>query len=209
LCSEGRTNPLDILRAIVPTHPADVVPPLGLVQLCRSGALDPELAALLWLLREGGLPALVIGPVGEESVPVVAEALEAIEAIGAPAPADGTAATAPVRTLRAASLQEAFDVLAADPFHLTDDAIRSLGLVVVVQDGRVVAAHYLRPVERDREGHLQRRPPAVLATWEESTHRFEHFAWAVTPELAVRVNRTQAELEEQTSERARQLAATA
>jgi hypothetical protein len=174
-------------------------PPAGLVALLRSDALDAELGALLWLLREGGLPALVIGPVGEASLSAVAEALEEM--------AGAAATAAPVRTLRAESLLDAFDILAADPFHLTDDAIRGLGLVLVVRDSRVAAAHYLRPVERDREGHLQHRPPAVLATWEESTDRFEHFAWAVTPELAVRVNRTQAELEEESTERAGRLRA--
>jgi hypothetical protein len=180
------------------------VPPRGLVGLVRSNAVDAPLGALLWLMREGGVPALVIGPVGEESVAVVADAVEQV----APSDSrDDVPARATVRTLRAASLQEAFDILAADPFHLSDDAIRSLGMVLVVLDGRVTAAHYLRPVERDREGHLQHRPPAVLATWEGHERQFEHFSWAVTPELAVRVNRTQADLEEQTAKRARQLAA--
>jgi hypothetical protein len=101
----------------------------------------------------------------------------------------------------AASLEELFRVLAAPPHRLSDDAVRSLGVVLVVRDGasgdrpRVVAAHYLRPVERDGHGHLQRRPPAVLATWDAEADAFEHFAWGVTPELASRVGRTQAELE--------------
>src|SRR3954454_17095501 len=187
----------------MPGDPQTTEPPSGLVELIRSNAVDAELAAMLWTLRDGGLPALVIGPVGEASGPVVADAVEGI----ARAKGEAEFPAAPVRTLRAESLLDAFDVLAADPFQLTDDAIRSLGLVLVVRDGRVAAAHYLRPVERDREGHLQRRPPAVLATWEESTGRFEHSAWAVTPELALRVNRTQAELEEATVARAKQLSA--
>src|SRR4051812_13572354 len=181
----------------MPNDDAAHTPPVGLIELVRSQAVDAELGALIWLLREGNVPALVIGPVGEDSVPVVADALEGT-VVGA---------AAPVRTLRAESLLDAFDILAADPFHFTDDAIRGLGMVFVVRDGRVAAAHYLRPVERDREGHLQRRPPAVLATWDESIGRFEHFAWAVTPELALRVNRTQADLEEATVARAKQLSA--
>ena len=47
---------------------------------------------------------------------------------------------------------------------LTEDELRALGLVVVLgADDRIHAAHLLRPVERDGAGHLQRRPPAVLA----------------------------------------------
>jgi hypothetical protein len=69
-----------------------------------------------------------------------------------------------------------------------------------------VAAHYLRPVERDGHGHLQRRPPAVLATWDAKHADFEHFAWGVTPELASRVGRTQADFERRQAGRARFLA---
>src|SRR4051794_5897340 len=118
----------------MPSDDADHAAPRALAELVRSQAVDAELGALIWLLREGHVPALVIGPVGEESVPVVADALEGIVA--------GAADPSPVRTLRAESLLEAFEILAADPFNLTDDAIRGLGMVVVVRDGRVAAAHY-------------------------------------------------------------------
>ena len=67
---------------------------------------------------------------------------------------------------------------------------------------RVVAAHYLRPTERDGGGHLQRRPPAVLATWDAGPDAFEHYAWGVTPELGDRVGRAQADLEERQRDRA-------
>ena len=50
--------------------------------------------------------------------------------------------------------------LEADPSHLPDDAVRRLGTVLVLSSRppgpRVVAAHYLRPTERDGGGHLQR-----------------------------------------------------
>ena len=46
--------------------------------------------------------------------------------------------------------------------EITDDA-RDLGIVLVVVDGRLQVAHYVRPVERDAAGHLQHRPPAVLS----------------------------------------------
>ncbi|MEZ4598033.1 MAG: hypothetical protein R3C32_15195 [Chloroflexota bacterium] len=63
---------------------------------------------------------------------------------------------------------------------------------VIVERVRVTAAHYLRPIERDVGGHIQRRPPAVLATWDPTADAFDHFAWGVTGELADRVDRSQA-----------------
>ena len=41
----------------------------------------------------------------------------------------------------------------------------------VAARARVVAAHYVRPVARDPHGHVQRLPPAVLATWNPATER--------------------------------------
>jgi flagellar protein FlaI len=95
-------------------------------------------------------------------------------------------------TIHADSLEEMFDALRARPVRVTDDELSHLGVVLIlrVMDGgrrRVVAAHYVRPIARDTHGHLQRLGPAVLATWDEATDRFEHFGWGVTPELALRV----------------------
>jgi hypothetical protein len=108
--------------------------------------------------------------------------------------------------LAAPDLQGVFDRLRADPASLPDDAIRRLGLVLVVDETvrgtRVRAAHYMRPTERDGQGHLQRRPPAVLATWDEATDGFEHYAWGIMPELADRVDRSQADLEQRQLDRA-------
>jgi len=78
---------------------------------------------------------------------------------------------------------------AIEALPTADDEQRALGLVVVVGGGRAAAVHYIRPVERDREGHLQRRPPAVLSTWDDARGTVEHFAWAMTPELAARIMR--------------------
>jgi hypothetical protein len=181
------------------------IPP-ALLELVSGSVIDAELGALLWTLLERGVPALVIGGSDEGSLSSIADAVETLAVRPASREQDATRGPdRPVRTLRATSLQDAFGILADDPFHLTDDAVRSLGVVLVVRDERVVAAHYLRPVERDREGHLQRRPPAVLATWDEASARFEHFAWAVTPELAFRSGMTQAELEELVASRRKRL----
>lgn len=117
----------------------------------------------------------------------------------------------PAVILQASSLRAAMDLLSAPPDGLPDDAVRRLGVVLVVDappgaHPRVVAAHYLRPIERDGQGHVQRRPPAVLATWDPATDLFEHFAWGITPELADRVDRSQADLEQRQSARAVSLA---
>jgi hypothetical protein len=105
-------------------------------------------------------------------------------------------------TIHADSLEEVLGALHAPPVALTDDELTRLGVVLVlraltpspgdVADGlvrRVVAAHYVRPLARDVHGHTQRLGPAVLASWDPTRDRFEHFAWGVIPELAARVGR--------------------
>ncbi len=71
---------------------------------------------------------------------------------------------------------------------------------------RVVACHYVRPVERDVAGHLQRRPPAILATWDREHDEFEHFEWGITAELAMRVGMSRDEFEHEHVARSRLVA---
>jgi len=59
----------------------------------------------------------------------------------------------------------------------------------------VTATHLLRPPLRDGHGHVQRQGPAVLTTWDPAIGRFEHFSWAVLPELAVLIERRAGDLE--------------
>jgi hypothetical protein len=98
-------------------------------------------------------------------------------------------------TIRATSLEEVLARLRAAPFRLTEDELSRLGLVLVLGERpttslpRVVAAHYVRPVALDMHGHVQKLGPAVLATWDGRSERFEHFGWGVTPELAMRTGR--------------------
>lgn len=110
-------------------------------------------------------------------------------------------------TMHADSLRELFGELMAQPVELSEDEIRRLGVVLFLRRlptdaRRVVAAHYLRPVERDAEGHLQHRPPIVLATWDPTRDEFDHFAWGAAPELALRVGRAPAEFEREHALRA-------
>ncbi len=103
-------------------------------------------------------------------------------------------------TIHSDELEEVFDELRRPPVGADDDELARLGLVLILRrvgDGprRVVAAHYIRPTARDEHGHVQRLGPAVLATWDATQDRFEHFGWGVTPELAMRVGRKPGDFE--------------
>jgi flagellar protein FlaI len=103
-------------------------------------------------------------------------------------------------TIHGDALDDVFEQLRRPPVSLGDDELSRLGVVLILRpvgDGlrRVVAAHYVRPTARDEHGHVQRLGPAVLATWDPDLDRFEHFAWGVTPELALRVGRRPGDFE--------------
>jgi hypothetical protein len=93
-----------------------------------------------------------------------------------------------------------------------EDERSRLGVVLVMAPAlkpagpRVAAAHYLRPVALDTHGHVQRLPPAALATWNGSTDRWDHFAWGVMDELAGRVGMAPRDLEREQARRAALLA---
>ena len=166
-------------------------------QITALGELDPGLAALLWLLAEHGLPLTVASPDR-----AAAERMRG--AIVAAAGTGRSARLAPAGgVMLADSLEGVLRLLGGDA--VLNDATRDLGLVVIHDGRRVRSAHYVRPVERDGAGHLQRRPPAVLADWNERAARFDDFSWAVTDELATRAGLTRNELEEQRDSRRDQL----
>jgi hypothetical protein len=122
-------------------------------------------------------------------------------------------------TIHADSLEEVLEELRAPGVGATEDELSWLGLVLVIRavrnaaanpDGsparRIVAAHYLRPFARDAGGHIQRLPPAVLATWDPRDDSFEHFAWGVISELALRAGRKSGEFELEVERRREYLA---
>jgi hypothetical protein len=115
---------------------------------------------------------------------------------------------------RGESLQVVYDDLAAaPPLGLGEDELSFLGCVLVLGEDepspveaadpsmaptrplRVIAAHYVRPLHRDEQGHAQLLGPAVLATWDPRSQAFEHFAWGVLPEIAFRLDRRAGDLE--------------
>jgi hypothetical protein len=208
---------------------------VDLPDLVRDGVLDAELAALCWLMVEGGVPLVVTGDVDLAERLLVADILIRLPPDGPVLVVDLDAGRPSVGTLagfmrggmrlgavaRAPGLRELIDGATAPPDGLPEDAVRRLGIVLVVGEApstgpgvivdrvRVTAAHYLRPLERDGGGHVQRRPPAVLATWDPPADAFDHFAWGVTGELADRVDRSQASFEELQAGRAAAIAALA
>jgi hypothetical protein len=208
---------------------------VDLPELVRDGVLDAELAALCWLMVEGGVPLVVTGEPEVSERLLVADVLVHLPPAAPALIIDLDAGQPNVASLasfmragmrlaaiaEAPGLKEFIESATGPTTGLPEDAVRRLGLVLVVREVpsvtpgpvtdrmRVLAAHYLRPLERDGGGHVQRRPPAVLATWDAAADAFDHFAWGVTGELADRVDRSQASFEELQASRAAGLAALA
>jgi hypothetical protein len=93
-----------------------------------------------------------------------------------------------VAAMAADGLEGVFSRLHEPPIGTDEDERSRLGLVLALgmpaAGPRVLAAHYVRPLSRDLHGHVQRLPPAVLATWDPDEDRWDHFAWGVLPDLA-------------------------
>lgn len=160
-----------------------------LVQGIRDGWLDAELAALLWLLVEGG-------------VPVHVAARDAVEATALAAALEPLARAPDVVSVGAGSALE--DVL-RQPVPLRP----ATGAVLIVRDGRVAAAHFQRPPLRDAGGHVRPQGPGVLATWDPGLGAWEHFAWGIVPELADAAGRRPGDFEIEQGRRREFLAALA
>lgn len=133
-----------------------------LTRLIRDGTLDAELAALLWALAAAGVPLHVVADPADAAEPLVS-ALQAV------------ARDPAVVTI---GVGDALERVLALPVPLRP----ATGVVVVMRDGIVAAAHLLRPPLRDAGGHVRPQGPAVLATAGDGG--WEHFAWGITPELA-------------------------
>jgi hypothetical protein len=200
---------------------------LTVLPLIRDGVLDASLTSLIWLLVDDAVPLLVTGTAPAEARREVAGALLSIDPTTAWLVLDAEVEPPTLArlsallqggsrlgiTVTAPDLPAALERLLAPPGRLPYDAIRRLGIVVTLEQTsrglRCRLVHLLRPTERDAQGHVQRRPPAILASWDEAADRYDDYAWALTPELAERLGRRQAELEEHHRARADLLAATA
>lgn len=173
--------------------------------LIRRRVLDAELAALLEILAAHRLPLVIAAP--EDGAAVASELLAAVDAGRVPVNLDalGDGALALLRaaslgagfaaTIRADSLEAVRDRLQAAA-ATGEDELSYLGVVVVLDaSGQVVAAHHVRPLALDGQGHVQRLGPAVLAARDARSGELEHFAWGVMPELAARMSTKAGELE--------------
>lgn len=176
----------------------------SIVTLMREGVLDAELAALLWLLAEAGVPVTVASPDDGSGRAALVSALDELVPPAGPRPIGMTGAS--LEEVMARPRRRALPMLGA-PGRGQDPI--DTGVVLVVGGGRIVAAHYVRPPLRDAAGHLRRQGPAVLATWDEDGGRFDHFAWGVYPELAQLVGRRAGDFEHEHVHRAEYLAALA
>jgi hypothetical protein len=130
----------------------------------RAGTLDAQLASLLWLLVGNRVPVHVVAPAAAEAA--------RLGAVLRDLALDPTAVTSAHGTRLEDVLRQPVPLRPAS------------GAVLVLADGRVVAAHFLRPPLRDGAGHIRPQGPAVLATWDGALQSWEHFAWGVIPELA-------------------------
>jgi len=170
----------------------------------RAGTLDPELAALTSILIEGGLPVVVAA--SNEARADGWTGAQVRDALGRTLLASGRTPLPTIRiaapvTVDAASLESVLARMPLLSFDAVDEAGARVAIVLIVDIDEagggwlVRATHFLRPPLRDGHGHLQRQGPAVLATWDPGLRRFEHFWWAVLPELAVLIERHSGDLE--------------
>ena len=143
----------------------DERPRSSIVALIEAGTLDSELAALLWLLGEGGVAVTVASGNSEAAREALTAAIDDLVPPAGPRPlaVRGTS----LADVLARTSRRALPLLgggsAPPPGPPT-------GVVLILVEGRIVAAHLVRPPLRDAAGHVQKQAPAVLS-WRRSTPR--------------------------------------
>ncbi len=177
-------------------------------RLVADAVLPAELAALVLVLAEQGVPLVVAGPAAVRDQAASLRGAFSVEVLRTQPSRDTVAGGVVIGT----SLEDVLRVLGApaasdhEHAHEIPDEVRDLGVVLILGENRVNVAHYVRPVERDGAGHLQRRPPAVLGAWNELADDFDDFWWALTEELAARAGLDRGQLEDSVDARRRWLA---
>lgn len=165
--------------------------------LVALDVLDADLAALVWLLAERGVPVSVVS-LDRHAAEHVRRAL-----VGQVLAQQPTRDAVAGGIVLASSLADVLRMMGGGG-EIVDEA-RDLGVVLVVDEQRVQVAHYVRPVERDGAGHVQRRPPAVLAARDRASGVLDHFDWGFSDELAARAGIERDEFEREHAARARRL----
>jgi len=176
----------------------------------QGGTLDAELAALISIMIENGLPLVVAAATDSRASGwnggEVRDALGRILLTSGLRPVANIQTPAPV-AVDAGSLESVLARMPLLSLQAADASGARVAIVVVLgtdaadDTWRITAAHLLRPPLRDGHGHLQRQGPAVLATWDPAMRRFEHFSWAVLSELAALIERPAGDLESEISAR--------
>jgi hypothetical protein len=166
----------------MPPQPATQLPATAALAVAR-GLMDADVAALTALLTQAGMPLTVAGTYLDD-----ARRTRELLAGGS----GGLAGKLTGGVMLADSLATVLRRAGGDPDGQLPDELRGMGLVAIVRrlpafGPRLVSLHYLRPIERDAAGHLQRRPPALLVAWDESLDALDHFWWGIAGELAERV----------------------
>jgi len=174
-------------------------PEPAVLELVASGELDRDLVALLWLLAERGVPLVVAS--------LDAAAAERFRTVlgGAVRAAQPALDAIAGGVVMADSLEDVLRLAGGPATGQLVDEARDLGVVVVHDGRRVRSAHYIRQIERDAAGHLQRRPPALLAAWNADLDVIDHFHWSITDELATRSGMTRDDFERELARRIEQL----
>jgi hypothetical protein len=155
-----------------------------IVDLVREGRLDAQLGGLLWLLAASRVPVHVVPSAGND-VAVAVRELAADPVLVSDGPG--------------ASIEEVL----RQPVPLRP----ATGAIVILDpDGRVAAAHLLRPPLRDGAGHVRPQGPAVLSARVVAEDRLEDFSWGVMPEVAAGLDRKAGDVEADIGDRATFLA---
>lgn len=171
-----------------------------ITELLGAGVLDADLAALLWLLAEHGVPIVL-------AAPDMGQASRLRRAVAGMLSAERRSAEVvlPGGVVSGASFEEVVRLAGGQRDQPLPDEARDLGIVVVLKGDRVASAHYVRPLERDGAGHVQRRPPGLLSAWNEARGALDHFYWSITDELATRSGMTRETFERDHARRSSQL----
>ncbi|HEX5828580.1 MAG TPA: hypothetical protein VFY23_13730 [Candidatus Limnocylindrales bacterium] len=205
-------GPVGPARALVVDAAAELLPPdVRVVEL--AGPAEefewlPEATELGWRREHNVVPASGRDATSRASAGTTVLVVRDLAGEG-PGATAGARARLVVRSLSVGygllaemdgpDLEAVLNRLATPDIGTDEDERSRLGAVLAVADvaagPRVLAAHYVRPLARDQHGHLQRMPPAVLATWSMGADAFDHFAWGVIPELAARIGLRPLELE--------------
>ena len=144
--------------------------PPSLVALIAQGVLDAELAALIWVLVEGGVPLVVAAPPGRAGAggQLIAGVIgsiragEDVEALIAPITAAGASSLVQGRraggVLEAGSLGEIRARLGSGPLPLTPDQLTFLGCVLVLGESAGGRRGRLRTSQRRKSLPIGSRP---------------------------------------------------